>query len=94
VEVVKVERLYRIVFLGLFVVGFVGVIASADLEANRQTNKSVVAPVTSTSLGSLLEDIRTAQDVNEINAGRWNQDIQDVNHDSLVKVEALLADQR
>ena len=88
------ERLYRIVFLGLFVVGFVGVIASADLEANRQTNKSVVAPVTSTSLGSLLEDIRTAQDVNEINAGRWNQDIQDVNHDSLVKVEALLADQR
>lgn len=68
------ERLYRVVFLALFILGFVGAIASAD---------------SSDTFADLIHDIQLANEVDDINNGRWTQDTLDDHQDGLAKVEAL-----
>ena len=76
------ERVYRIVFLALFILGFIGAVASADRPTADLTQDSVI---------SLLKDVQVAQEANEINAGRWNLDVNNVNEDGLARVEELFA---
>jgi hypothetical protein len=82
---VFVERLYRIIFLALFILGFVGAVASADK----------VTPDISTEepSRSLLNDLRLAEEVNAINEGRWNQDTDNIQEDGLSRIEAILGEQ-
>ncbi len=57
------ERIYRILFLGFFILGFIGVIASADLASpNSGLDKTMIA---------FLKDIQSAQEANDINSGQW-----------------------
>ena len=77
------ERIYRVVFLGLFVIGFVGAVASADRNGKDNSSTNIV---------SLLKDVRLAEEINALNTGRWNQDSANINEDGLSRVEALFAD--
>jgi hypothetical protein len=79
-----VERLYRVVLFGLFILGFLGAAASADLVTNTGTESS------SKTLVSMIKDIRLVQEVNDINSNKWDQDVSNINEDGLSKVEALL----
>jgi hypothetical protein len=81
-EVVVVERIYRVLFLALFIIGFVGAAASS----NQSSPDDQVSP-----LVSLIKDVRLAQEANDINEGRWNQNTGNLNEDSLARVEALFA---
>lgn len=57
-----VERLYRFLFLGLFILGFVGAVTSAG--ANKENLIE----------GSLIQDMQLVNEANSINSGRWNID--------------------
>jgi hypothetical protein len=92
-----VERIYRAVFSALFILGFVGAIASANKDVMKplsgqaelkaqQQQEEVTAPKSN----SLIQDLRLAEEVNAINEGRWNQDVADINEDGLSRVEAIL----
>ena len=76
------ERLYRIVLLGMFILGFIGAVASADKNQIQQEPSQ-----------SLIRDVRLAQEVNAVNDGTWNQDVANVNEDGLARVEAILSQQ-
>ena len=78
---ITVERMYRLLFLGLFVVGFLGAVASADRTGNEVSAQSSVI--------SLIKDVRLAQEVNAINSGRWTEDKNELNAESLSHVEKL-----
>lgn len=84
-EVYLVERVYRLVFLVLFIVGFVGALASANKFGESELDESPVA--------SLLRDVRLAQEVNDLNHHRWNQDVANINEDGLTKMENLIQTQ-
>lgn len=78
------ERVYRLIFLGLFVLGFIGAAAvGSDHEENGKATESPVA--------ALVKDVRLAEEVNALNEGRWNQDVSDVRQDGLARVENLLS---
>jgi len=77
-----VERFYRVIFLGLFILGFIGAVASADHDGNGKNDKS--------SVESLIRDVRLAQQINDLNEGRWNQDVGNLKEDGLARVEDLL----
>jgi hypothetical protein len=75
-----VERLYRILLFALFIFGFVGTV----MGTNDTGRASVV---------SLIKDVRTAQEANMINAGRWSiQNRDELNSEALNQVEALFND--
>ncbi|MDZ4678154.1 MAG: hypothetical protein SGI74_11680 [Oligoflexia bacterium] len=76
------ERLYRVVFLALFIIGFVGAAASSSQSGLGSDESALV---------SMIKDVRLAQEANEINEGRWNQNVQSLNEDSLARVEAVFA---
>lgn len=81
------ERIYfvfwRLFFLVLFVLGFIGAAASgADHDQNGNQTESPVV--------SLIRDVRLAEEVNALNEGRWNQDVSNVKEDGLARVETLL----
>jgi hypothetical protein len=82
-----VERIYRLIFLGLFVLGFVGAVASADFTGE---NNNDGVTVTESPVASLIRDMRLAQEINDLNKGRWNQDVQATNEDGLARVEELV----
>ena len=90
------ERIYRIIFLGLFILGFVGAVASADHNFSTVSDAVGVdlspngAPEATSDNGSLIRDIRLAEEVNSMNEGRWNQDVTASNQDGLARVEAIL----
>ena len=77
------ERLVRIIFLGLFIVGFVGALASPDKDESKNGESS--------SIVSLLRDVSTADEADDINNGRWNQDIANNRSDSAFDVQKLLS---
>ena len=81
------ERIYRLVFLGLFVLGFVGAVASADLAGD---NNASGVTTTESPVASLIRDVRLAEEINDLNKGRWNQDVQATNEDGLARVEELV----
>lgn len=81
------QGLWRILFLGLFIVGFLGAIASSALSEDRPEDQS------KDDLVSMIKEIRLAQEVNDINANRWDQDVSNINEDGLSRVEALLSQQ-
>ena len=77
------ERIYRLIFLGLFVLGFIGAVASADHTGdNNESSGPTVA--------SLIRDVRLAEEINSLNKARWNQDVTDINQDGLARVEDLM----
>jgi hypothetical protein len=78
------ERLYRVIFLVLFVVGFVGAVASQDGASNPDD-------MAKSPFASLFRDMRAAEEAETINAGRWNQDTQDLSSDGLAKIETIFA---
>lgn len=78
---------WRLLFLILFILGFIGAAASgADHDESGRPTESPVA--------SLIRDVRIAEEVNEINEGRWNQDVSDLRQDGLARVENLLDSQK
>ena len=71
------ERIYRILLLAIFIVGFLGAIASADRNEG--------------SLVDMIKDVKLAQEINDINGNKWNQDVADINEDGLARVEKFLS---
>ena len=80
------ERIYRLIFLVLFILGFIGAVAGVGrTDESVQGEKSPVA--------SLIKDVKLAEEINEINEGRWNQDVSDLNQDGISRVENLNIDE-
>ena len=75
----KVERLYRIILLVLFIIGFVGAAASKGNSEAQITGSN-------TGVVSLINDVRMAQEVNALNTNSINS-----HDDGLAKVEMFLA---
>lgn len=77
------ERVYRVVLLALFVIGFIGAVAGVGhTDESIGEEKSPVA--------SLIKDVRLAEEINDLNRGRWNQDVSDLNQDGLARIENLV----
>jgi hypothetical protein len=81
-----VERIYRVIFLILFIMGFVGAAASAQHD---DSNPDDVSP-----MASLIRDVRLAQEVNDLNDGHWNDDVARINDQGLSRVEDLFQTQK
>jgi hypothetical protein len=81
------RKLSQLIFSGFFILGFVGAIASAD----RAEENGVQANLAETTMLSLIQDVRTAQEAELINEGRWNMDVANYREDALARVEQLLA---
>ena len=78
------ERVYRILLLALFILGFVGILAS---QGKTEMGSALRAISSDDATLSLIHDVRLAQEVNSINQdGRTSED-----NDSLTKIEAFLA---
>jgi hypothetical protein len=81
------ERISRFIFRGFFVLGFVGAVASAD----RAEQNGIHVNLAETTMLSLIQDVRLAQEAEAINSGRWNMDVGNIQEDGLARVEQLLA---
>lgn len=77
------ERMYRLVLFGLFILGFVGAVAGGN------TNRGTESPVV-----SLLRDVRLAQEAHMINSGTWSIDADDSQEETLDQVEKLFQDEK
>ncbi len=73
----KVERLSKLVFIVLFIVGFVGVTVGSENAGSRIDNES--------TLISLIKEVRMAQEIENFNN---TGDVSDI---SLNQVEKILA---
>ncbi|MBK9294320.1 MAG: hypothetical protein IPM57_07725 [Oligoflexia bacterium] len=71
------ERLYKFILLGLFILGFVGAIAGVP---NQGEQSSII---------SLIRDVRMAEEVNLINSGRWSIDQAQTQEVELDQIEKL-----
>ena len=74
------QTLFRLIFFGLFILGFIGAIASA----HRTGDNDSPSP-----MASLIQDVRLAQEVNALNQNRWNHDVADLNEEALSKVQVM-----
>ena len=78
------ERIFRVISLGLFIIGFVTSVASES--------KPLVSSGSSPASGlvAIVEDIQSADEANAINSGRWNQDVNAIRQDGLGRVQRIL----
>lgn len=73
------KLVYRSLFMSFFIVGFIGAFASADRDDTDPTSKSFVA---------ILKDMKEAQEIDEINNGKY--DVRNDKQDGISDVQALL----
>ena len=78
------ERFYRIIFLALFILGFIGAVASAERTGQNGTSES--------NFISLLNDVKLVDEANQINAGRWNIESPSMASASLDQIETIFKD--